>query len=118
MDIPIWLQIIFMIISAVLSIVVAYLGRRITKEQERRDVAEEKIAKEEHAIKSGIRAILRDRLLYICAQCEKRGSVTVEQLQNVSELFESYSSLGGNGAAKKIFEDVLRLPLDKGGESR
>ncbi len=113
MDIPVWLQIIFMIVSSVLSVVVAYLGKKIAKEQERRDAAEDKITKEELALKNGIRAILRDRLLYVCSQCEVKGSITVEQLENVSELFESYSALGGNGAAKKIFEDTLKLPIDK-----
>jgi len=111
MELPAWTQVVFMIISSILSIIVAYLGRKITQEQERRDKAEEQITKEELALKTGIRAILRDRLLYICLICERRGAITVEELENLSDIFRSYEDLGGNGAAKKIYQDTVELPL-------
>lgn len=111
MELPAWMQVVFMIISSVLSIVVAYLGRKITKEQDSRDKAEEQIAKEESALKTGIRAILRDRLLYVCLQCERRGAITIEELENLADIFRSYEDLGGNGAAKKIYQDTIELPL-------
>lgn len=111
MDIPVWLQVIFMVVSSVLSVVVAYLGKKIAKEQDRRDAAENRIAKEEQALKNGIRAILRDRLLYVCTQCERHGYLTLEDTENIAELFESYYALGGNGAVKKIYEDTIKLPI-------
>ena len=102
-----------MIISSVLSVIVAYLGRKITKENERRDEIEKAIADEELALKNGIRSILRDRILHVCSACENRNSITIEELENITDLYQSYTHLGGNGAITKIYNDTIKLPLKK-----
>ena len=112
-SVPVWIQIALMILSSVLSIMVAYLSKKIVKLQDRRDAAEKKMTEEDNALKRGIKAILRDRLIYICTQCEKKGCIAMEDLENISEIYKSYSSLGGNGVAKKIYEDTLKLHLNK-----
>ena len=111
MEFPAWIELLFIILSSVLSVVVAYLGRKIAKEQERRDAMETKINREEQALKDGIKAILRDRLFNICEQCEDRGSLRIEDVENIDEIFKSYEALGGNGAAKKVYTDTIKLPI-------
>lgn len=46
----------------------------------------------------------------------QKGSTTSDKLDEVSNLYESYVALGGNGPIKALYEKFLQLPLDKEGQ--
>ena len=76
-----------------------------------------KRAKEQDAIKSGMIAILHDRLF---AECNKYLSVgyipldkAEETLDNLKILYDAYHDLGGNGTGTDIYNRTKKLPLKK-----
>lgn len=42
-----------------------------------------------------------------------KGYVTGDKLDEISNLYESYVALGGNGPIKALYEKFLQLPLEK-----
>lgn len=44
----------------------------------------------------------------------ERGSITQDEFENLYEyLYKPYVEMGGNGSAKRIMEEVQRLPIRK-----
>jgi hypothetical protein len=41
----------------------------------------------------------------------QRGNVTTNEYETFERLYKSYTSMGGNGTIKKLFEDVEQLPI-------
>ena len=42
----------------------------------------------------------------------ERGYITRDEFENLNDyLFEPYSEAGGNGSAKRVMEEVQKLPL-------
>ena len=56
-------------------------------------------------------ALLHDRLYRLCQSYIKQGYVTIDQLDNLMYLLHPYERLGGNGTGKKLYDQVLELPL-------
>ena len=56
-------------------------------------------------------ALLHDRLYRLCQSYIKQGYVKVDQLDNLMYLWKPYEGLGGNGTGKKLYDQVLQLPL-------
>lgn len=53
-----------------------------------------------------------DRIVYLGSQYIKRGSITKDEYENLHDyLFVPYQKLGGNGTAKKIMDEVEKLPM-------
>lgn len=106
------LQVFSAFLSGVLSIAVGYLGRKLKEESKKRQQEEAKIIREEHALREGICAILKYRLLNLCQQCHKKGYISsIEELENIEDIYQAYIELNGNGTAKKVYEDVIKLPI-------
>lgn len=80
-----------------------------------------KRADEQEAIKSGMLAILHDRLYQECNRYLELGYIPLERaeeiLDNLKILYKAYHSLGGNGTGTNIYERTLELPLKKGEQS-
>lgn len=73
------------------------------------DVSEVKTIGNEN--RNGIRYTQRYRL-FVDMQAEiKRGYTTLEKVREIGQLFESYVSLGGNGAVHDLHELYLKLPV-------
>lgn len=55
-----------------------------------------------------------DRIMYLGKSYIDRGYVTSAEYENlVDYLYRPYELMGGNGSAKRIVEEVKKLPLDK-----
>lgn len=56
--------------------------------------------------------IAHDRIMWLGKQYINRGYITVEEYENlVTYLYEPYLEKGGNGSAKMIMEQVMRLEI-------
>ena len=56
--------------------------------------------------------LAHDRICFLGEEFIKRGSITRDEYENlVVYLFEPYEKLGGNGTAKRIIEEVKKLPI-------
>lgn len=61
-----------------------------------------------------LRGLAHDRICYLGEEYIKRGSITKDEYENLHDyLYLSYEELGGNGTAKRIMEEVKKLPLQK-----
>ncbi len=57
-----------------------------------------------------LRSILRTEIIRICMKAEKRGYLFMYELENLNDMFNAYSALGGNGAVKALYEITIKLP--------
>lgn len=63
------------------------------------------------SMKKGMMWIQHDRLLELCKMYLRAKEITVDELENLTGLYESYKELGGNGTIKKLYEKVQNLPV-------
>jgi hypothetical protein len=55
-----------------------------------------------------------DRIMYLGNSYIARGYITSEEYENlVDYLYRPYELMGGNGSAKRVIEEVKKLPLNK-----
>ena len=56
-----------------------------------------------------------DRISYLGMVYIQRGNITQDEFENLHDyLYKPYLELGGNGTAKRIMQEVERLPIKKG----
>lgn len=59
-----------------------------------------------------------DRIMYLGNSYIARGYITSEEYENlVDYLYKPYELMGGNGSAKRVIDEVKKLPLNKPNES-
>lgn len=57
-----------------------------------------------------------DRIVFLGVSYIERGYITRDEYENLNDyLYTPYLKLGGNGSAKKVMDDVNKLPIRKGG---
>lgn len=94
-----WMQILLTVFSSVLasSGLWAYIAKR----------AEKKDVKTEMLIGLGY-----DRIMYLGISYIDRGWITSDEYENLYEyLYKPYEKMGGNGSAKRIMNEVNKLPI-------
>ena len=62
------------------------------------------------AYRAGMRALLRDRIIDRCNHYLTQDEIPVYGMENIENMYAAYSAIGGNGAAKKLVEEVRELP--------
>lgn len=100
-----WIQAIFGLVLTGLTVAV----KNIIKENKK---CSEETKKEQEAIKRGIRSMLYYSICKEATEVKERGKIKREEIRDLEHLFESYSDLGGNGVAKKLFDECMSLPVD------
>ena len=59
--------------------------------------------------------LAHDRIIHLGMVYIERGYVTQDEYENLNDyLYAPYEKMGGNGSAKRVIEEVLRLPIRKG----
>ena len=100
-----WIQAVFGVILTGLTVAV----KNIVKENKKRD---EENKKEQEAIKMGIKTMLYYNICKEATDIKNRGTIKREEIRDLEYLFKSYSNLGGNGVAKKLYEECMELPVE------
>lgn len=96
-----WLQILLTIFSSVLAS--SGLWAYVTKRLEKKDVKTEMLIGLGH-----------DRIMYLGMAYIERGYITSDGYENLYEyLYKPYEKMGGNGSAKRIMNEVNKLPIHK-----
>ena len=53
-----------------------------------------------------------DRIVYLGMKYIERGWVTKDEFENLNDyLYKPYEDMGGNGSAKRIMDEVKKLPI-------
>lgn len=62
-----------------------------------------------------LRGLAHDRICYLGETYIKQGFISKDDYENLHDyLYVPYETLGGNGTAKRIMEEVKKLPLRDG----
>ena len=62
-----------------------------------------------------LRGLAHDRICYLGETYIKQGFISKDDYENLHDcLYVPYETLGGNGTAKRIMEEVKKLPLREG----
>lgn len=67
--------------------------------------------KRQQALKEGVCALLRDRIIQTAKNYKRKKHAPVYARENMDSLHEAYDMLGGNGAITDIYNDFRRLPV-------
>lgn len=94
------------IVQMVLSILLAMIGSTglwnyISTRREKHDAKTELLV-----------GLAHDRIVYLGMKYIERGYITRDEYENLNDyLYVPYAAAGGNGSAKRVMEEVKRLPL-------
>lgn len=61
----------------------------------------------------GMIALLHNEIYPLCEEYIMRGSVSFDEFDNLTYLYEPYVGLGGNGTGKSMYKRVEALPRTK-----
>lgn len=82
------------------------------------DVKNQTLEKELHHINQQIKQItdsdliiLKDRILQSCRYFITKGYITVAARENITEMYQCYRKMGGNGTGKIIYEQAMELKI-------
>lgn len=80
----------------------------VTAVMQRRDKKDDAITLEGKML----RGLAHDRICYLGEEYIKQGYISKDDYENLHDyLYKPYEALGGNGTAKRIMEEVKKLPL-------
>ena len=85
--------------SGLTAIVLAILQRRWSC-QDKQD-----------ALVAGLKVLTVDRVRYLGRCYSLDGNISLEDRENLEEMYTAYKSLGGNGHLETIMSEVRRLPV-------
>ena len=68
--------------------------------------------KEQDAVKLGIQALLRDRIIQTYNHYSAKGYCPIYGMENAEAMYTQYHALGGNGAITKLLEVLRELPTE------
>ena len=109
------LSIATLIVNCILTALVTWLVKKSTTafdEARKRAEESEKRQKEENdALKSGMLAILRDRLFAACFAALKQGEITADDYENIESLHQQYHALGGNHTGDTLYTRASCLQI-------
>ena len=94
----------FAIYSA--AAVVALLGVMLSN----RSVEKEKAEEENELVKSALRALLRSEIMRTHHQAVRDGHASTVDKEVMERTYQSYHSLGGNGIATNLHDEMMSLP--------
>lgn len=97
----IWVQIAVPLVAAVLtsSGLWAVVARRADKGDAQRKM---------------LAGLAHDRIVHLGMVYVDRGYITQDEYENLNDyLYAPYEKMGGNGSAKRVMEEVRRLPMHK-----
>ena len=94
----------FAIYSA--AAVVALLGVMLSN----RRVEKEKADEESELVKSALRSLLRSELMRTHHQAVRDGHASTVDKEVMERTYQSYHSLGGNGIATNLHDEMMALP--------
>ena len=89
--------------SGIMAIVLAACQRKWAKEDKHDDKMD--------AVVNGLKVLTVDRVRYLGKSYISDREVSLEDKENLEEMYRAYKSLGGNGHLETVMAEVERLPV-------
>lgn len=97
-----WLQMAVTVVCAVIAS--SGFWAYIQKRTEKKDVKTQMLV-----------GLAHDRILFLGMSYVERGYITRDEYENLYEyLYRPYEKMGGNGSAKRVMQEVNKLPIHNG----
>lgn len=93
-----WVEFAFGIATTVMGVVMRKMVKKVN---------------EQEAIKLGVQALLRDRIIQAYNHHYDRGYCPIYARENIQQLAKQYFNLGGNGVVHSLLEKLDELPTEK-----
>ena len=94
-----WMQMALTVVCAVIAS--SGFWAYIQKRSEKKDVKTQMLV-----------GLAHDRILFLGMHYVERGSITRDEYENLYEyLYRPYEKMGGNGSAKRVMQEVNKLPI-------
>lgn len=94
-----WMQMALTVVCAVIAS--SGFWAYIQKRSEKKDVKTQMLV-----------GLAHDRILFLGMSYIERGSITRDEYENLYEyLYRPYEKMGGNGSAKRVMQEVNKLPI-------
>lgn len=68
--------------------------------------------KEQEAIKNGVQALLRDRIIQSYNHYVEKGYCPIYAMENIQNMYNKYHDLGGNGTVTNLLNKLKELPTE------
>lgn len=65
--------------------------------------------KDNQAIKNGLNVLLRRELQSECETAIENGHICSDQVSEITDIYEAYHALGGNGSGTAIYNKAMRI---------
>ena len=66
------------------------------------------------AVRKMLVGLAHDRIVHLGMAYVDRGYITQDEYENLNDyLYAPYEKMGGNGSAKRVMEEVRKLPMHK-----
>ena len=105
------------IVTIVISIVSSIVGSQgllywiMSRKDKKREAQQKKDAAESAETKM-LLGLGHDRIIHLCMKYIERGWISSDEHEDlIKYLYEPYVKLNGNGTAKRLVEEVNRLPV-------
>ena len=106
----IWTQVAVPVIVALLTSTA--LGGVVSKVILKRMELAAKRSKADEAERKLLVGLAHDRIIHLGMVYIDRGYITQDEYENLQVyLYEPYAEMGGNGSAKRVMEEVRKLPI-------
>lgn len=96
------------------ALTVASLGGYYSYKLKKRDQRDEEVEQsrdiQDKAIRDGVCALLRDRLLQTCVHFEQLHYIPPRELDSLSKMYNAYHALGGNDIITGLYAEMIDLP--------
>ena len=90
----------------------SYVIRKYLKKlEDKLDRKFDAVLKEYSAVKYGTQAMLRDRIIQSYNYLTQRGYATIDDRDNLFNMYEHYHNLGGNGVIDGLMDEICNLPI-------
>lgn len=106
-------NLILAIVPSVILAVVSYFLGRANKRADKKEEEKDKVSAEMEALKEGMCAILRIKLIEQHDKWAERGAIPFYALENWSKMFSIYKKLGGNGVVEQMDKEIKALSVNQ-----
>lgn len=94
-----WIQMMITVLCAVIAS--SGFWAYLTKRGEKKDIKTRMLV-----------GLAHDRIMFLGMQYINRGYITRDEYENLYEyLYKPYEEMGGNGSAKRVMQEVDKLPI-------
>lgn len=112
---PPWLlaQIVSAVVTSIAGVIVGVVSQKLRSSQQRDEQAQQQARADAEAMKRGMIALLRQKLIEIHEKYViKLHRAPIEIKRQSEDIYNAYHSLGGNGTGTHLWEEIRDVHID------